>query len=187
MLQTEKWKEHLAPIALFLSDKKVLPSKGIHEEVEFFAAQMLSAVIQQDQFQARVDFENTNPENIPISACLKFTLGFSKLLEGNKKVTDLVACIKSRVTKIQSQLKEDIVAMQLLKFNESKEHLMELFIDLSIKLTELWVVHYWTFYHLFDMEDIIGTDNELAVMAAYHTFLFLDDNNKYTAEQFDCF
>jgi hypothetical protein len=41
-----------------------------------------------------------------------------------------------------------------LEFEVSKEHLMELFIDLSIKLAELWVVHYKTFYCPFGMEQM---------------------------------
>eukprot|EP00957_Ditylum_brightwellii_P009773 736974-Ditylum_brightwellii.AAC.1 len=170
MLQTEKWKEYLAPIESFLCDKKELLLEGLHKEVELFAVQIMSAAIQWDQFQTRVDFQKENPENIPISACLKFNLGLSKLLKGNNKAADLVAHSKVRVAKIQNKLKEDIVAMQLLEFEVSKGHLVELFIDLGIKVAELWVVHYRTFYCPFDMKNIVRIDDDLAVMAAYHTF-----------------
>eukprot|EP00957_Ditylum_brightwellii_P153233 11662918-Ditylum_brightwellii.AAC.1 len=64
---------------------------------------------------------------------------------------------------------------------------MELFIDLSIKLAELWVFHYRTFYHPFVMENIVGMDNKLVVMAAYHTFLFLDYEATCPEEQLNCF
>eukprot|EP00957_Ditylum_brightwellii_P051397 3897607-Ditylum_brightwellii.AAC.1 len=61
---------------------------------------MLSAAFQRDQFQARIDFQKANPKNIPISARLKFSLRFSKLLKGNSKAADLVACSEARVSRI---------------------------------------------------------------------------------------
>eukprot|EP00957_Ditylum_brightwellii_P137256 10464310-Ditylum_brightwellii.AAC.1 len=80
MLQTKKWKECLASIESFLCDKKVLLSEGQHEEVELFAAQMLSAAIQRVQSQAWGDFQKANPKSIPISTGLKFSLGSSSCL-----------------------------------------------------------------------------------------------------------